>query len=458
MRDTKRRFEMVSLFDHTHMEKHLTDMAARGWLVEKIGHTGWVYRRIEPADLTFAVTYFPDASDFDPAPTEEQETFRDFCAHTGWEFAASSAQMQIFYNRRPDPVPIETDPDLQIDNIHRSMKKTMLIADPVLFLVLLMNLWNSWTRFRDDPVWFLSSSTQLLCTGAFLILLVLMAGELGAYFLWRRRAKRAAEQGLFRPTPNTSLLQRICLTLAVLLLLGTVVLQTGNSGNQRLLLLAMGCTALMFAVILGGKVLMKRLGVSRKTNLIVTICLCLFVPLVFACAPYFVIYRAPEVLDRQESPVSAEAAPLTVEMLLDMDPAELEVTFCYHDSSPLLSRTRFRQEQTYGLEQNWLYYSLAEIRVPALYDRCRQSMLEEMCNQSLYERFGEETPYSAVAIAPEPWGAEAAWQLHYRDDSGLVTVSDTWLLCYPDRIVTLTLSWTPTPEQMAVIGTVFAGK
>ena len=60
--------------------------------------------------------------------------------------------MQIFYNRRPDPVPIETDPDLQIDNIHRSMKKTMLIADPVLFLVLLMNLWNSWTRFRDDPV------------------------------------------------------------------------------------------------------------------------------------------------------------------------------------------------------------------------------------------------------------------------------------------------------------------
>ena len=106
MRDTKRRFEMVSLFDHTHMEKHLTDMAARGWLVEKIGHTGWVYRRIEPADLTFAVTYFPDASDFDPAPTEEQETFRDFCAHTGWEFAASSAQMQIFYNRRPDPVPI----------------------------------------------------------------------------------------------------------------------------------------------------------------------------------------------------------------------------------------------------------------------------------------------------------------------------------------------------------------
>ena len=100
----------------------------------------------------------------------------------------------------------------------------------------------------------------------------------------------------------------------------------------------------------------------------------------------------------------------------------------------------------------------AEIRVPALYDRCRQSMLEEMCDQSLYERFGEETPYSAVAIAPEPWGADAVWQLHYRDDSGLVTASNTWLLCYPDRIVTLTLSWTPTPEQMAVIGTVFAGQ
>ena len=191
--------------------------------------------------------------------------------------------MQIFYNRRPDPVPIETDPDLQIDNIHRSMKKTMLIADPVLFLVLLMNLWNSWTRFRDDPVWFLSSSTQLLCTGAFLILLVLTAGELGAYFLWRRRAKRAAEQGLFRPTPNTSLLQRICLTLAVLLMLGTVVLQTGNSGNQRLLLLAMGCTlmlGLQTFVIIGGVIkLIPLTGVTMPfvsyggTSLVSSLCL-----------------------------------------------------------------------------------------------------------------------------------------------------------------------------------------
>lgn len=457
MRDTKRRFEMVSLFDHTHMEKHLTDMAARGWLVEKIGHAGWVYRRIEPADLTFAVTYFPDASDFDPAPTEEQETFRDFCAHTGWEFAASSAQMQIFYNRRPDPVPIETDPDLQIDNIHRSMKKTMLIADPVLFLVLLMNLWNSWTRFRDDPVWFLSSSTQLLCTGAFLILLVLMAGELGAYFLWRRRAKRAAEQGLFRPTPNTSLLQRICLTLAVLLLLGTVVLQTGNSGNQRLLLLAMGCTALMFAVILGGKVLMKRLGVSRKTNLIVTICLCLFVPLVFACAPYFVIYRAPEVLDRQESPVSAEAAPLTVEMLLDMDPAELEVRYNLQQNSFLVNQTDFSQSQRYGTDKKYLVYTAVKVKASFLYDLCREDVMGQMMNAKYYEFTGEERHEDAVPTDPAPWGADAAWQKYYLDDPA-PRASDTWLLCYPRYIVRLTLSWTPTPEQMAVIGTVFAGQ
>lgn len=65
MKNTKRRIEPLSFFDHTGISGHLEKMAAKGWMIEKIVNTGWVYRRIEPKKIHFAVSYFPKASEFD---------------------------------------------------------------------------------------------------------------------------------------------------------------------------------------------------------------------------------------------------------------------------------------------------------------------------------------------------------------------------------------------------------
>lgn len=83
MKRTKRRIEHLSFFDHTGISSHLEKMAAKGWMIEKVTNTGWVYRRIEPKNIHFAVSYFPKASEFDPEISEEQKMFHDFCAHTG---------------------------------------------------------------------------------------------------------------------------------------------------------------------------------------------------------------------------------------------------------------------------------------------------------------------------------------------------------------------------------------
>lgn len=116
MRDTKRRMEFFSFYDHTGISAHLERMAERGWLLEKIGTLTWHYRRIEPKKLAFSVCYFAKASMYDPRPSAEQNMFYDLCAHTGWTLAAASAQMQVFYNERENPVPIDTDPALEVDS------------------------------------------------------------------------------------------------------------------------------------------------------------------------------------------------------------------------------------------------------------------------------------------------------------------------------------------------------
>ena len=71
---------------------YLEKMARRGWLLEKI-HPCLTFRRIEPENLTYDVTYFSDASVFDPAPTEGQETYIDYCRAAGWELAAVNGPM-----------------------------------------------------------------------------------------------------------------------------------------------------------------------------------------------------------------------------------------------------------------------------------------------------------------------------------------------------------------------------
>ena len=90
MRETKRQMSLYSFYDHTGIEKHLARMAERGWLLCGIGQLFWHYRRIEPKKITFSVCYFPQATIYDPRPSEGQEEFYDLCAHTGWTLVDSS--------------------------------------------------------------------------------------------------------------------------------------------------------------------------------------------------------------------------------------------------------------------------------------------------------------------------------------------------------------------------------
>ena len=123
MSNVKRCFANFSPFDQSTIETKLEEMAARGWMIQKLGNLFWTYERIEPQKLHFAVTYFPDASEFDPKPSEGQLTREEFCAQDGWQLAVRWGAMQIFYTSQENPVPIDTDVVTQVETICRTMKK-----------------------------------------------------------------------------------------------------------------------------------------------------------------------------------------------------------------------------------------------------------------------------------------------------------------------------------------------
>ena len=157
----KRQLFLFSFHDRTRIEKHLEKMAKNGWMLEKVGDFFWHYHRIEPQDLHFSISYFPDATEFDPYPSEKQEILRDFCEHAGWKFVASSAQMEIYCNEAENPVPIETDARTELDVIHKAAKKSVLPTHASLLLISLINIWNNVRSYMDDPLNSLLSNSAL---------------------------------------------------------------------------------------------------------------------------------------------------------------------------------------------------------------------------------------------------------------------------------------------------------
>ncbi len=451
MRETKRQLSLHSFYDHTGIEGHLARMAERGWLLCGIGQLFWHYRRIEPRQITFSVCYFPQATIYDPRPSEKQEEFYDLCAHAGWTLAGESGQLQVFYHQGEDPTPIDTDPALEVEAIHQSAKKTFLLANFLLVGVAVMNLGMLLFRLRDDPVSTLANGSTLLSVLAFAVVLLNCVVELCAYFLWRHRARRAAERGEFLPTRSRVWLQR--LLLAVLLPAGAWwfagMLRDGGGGLAAVSML--GVIGMMAAV-LGVRKLLKGAGVSAKANLRGTLAACVVLSILFTAAiPWFVVRG----LNSRPDP-TPEELPLSVADLLEGDFSGYTRSW-QGVQSPLLGRYA-AYEWPLGPTGRFpdpvhLDYEVIQVKLPALYELCRETKLHER------DDWGGNPEdfwygYAYAPVDPAPWGAEEVYQWLPGDGTDKEADNNQYLLFYPDRVVEISLQWDqpPTPEQMAAVG------
>lgn len=452
--------ELFSFYDRTGLECHLQDMAARGWLLEGIGQFLWTYRRTEPRELTFSVCYFPKASAFDPGPSEEQETFYDFCAHTGWVLAASSAQLQVFYNERKDPLPIETDPVLEVEAIHRSMRRSGLPSQLALMAVALVNGALFLYRCRLDPIGVLASASGLF-TGLCWALMLLMTGtEVISYLLWHRRAVLAAEEGVFLESRSHRKLQLASLA-AVTAGLIWYLLSVAVSGNRMMTAIA----AVMFLVFLPGvflatrgiKELLKRKKVSARVNRTATFAAAFLAAygltavivmgtLYGSSHGWFAGERDTYQYRGSTFTVYDDPLPLTVEDLLDVR-YDGYIRERREERSVLLARLELRQHPRFDAddykEMPALEYTVTLVRFPALYEICKDALLAE------YD--GSDEIWPGLAYVPQdaaPWEAEEV----YRARDPVYGWWDRWLVCYPDRLVELRPDWEITPEQMAIVG------
>ena len=451
MRNTKREFCTYLNFDYRGVEAHLSKMAARGWRLEKIGPWFWTYRRAEPAQVAYAVTYLPSVSQFSPEPSADRENLEELCAAAGWEPVAEWVQMQVFANERPDPVPLETEESVRLEVVHRSMKKNFLPWTMVVLALALVMAGLQVKTLLTDP-YSLLSSTNLFPSFVWELLLVLQAGNLLWYGRWLRRSRRAVAQGGACADAGPGLrrfnlvILWLVLALAALFLVSTL-LTTGAEIGLFVVCYTAGLVLLILLVDRTRRAL-KRRGTARGLNVFLTLLVDVVLAVVLVGVGPMVIvglvssnsgsiYYQGEHWDADPVPL-----PLTVE---DVTGQHYEHVRRYDiGSGSLLIRERSCRETVLdGEDLVILDYDITTLALPGLYD-----LALEHCQTERYSSW----PYRWQETDPAPWGAEAAYQL-FKDTGVFQDTYSLYILCWPDRIVQLNLSdLAPTPDQMAVIG------
>lgn len=462
MKHTKREWmPLYSFLDRKRVTEHLADMASRGWMLDRLGTWSWHYRRTEPKQLRFAVTFFAGAGRFSPAPAAGLDTFQDYCAQAGWHRAASSDQVQVFYSEDPDAVPIDTDPAAELENIRRSIGKPMVHSYIALLLIILLYMAMNFRSLLTDTVNTLSNPASLLSFAGELPLLVLAVASLTLYGRWLRKAKAAAEANLPLPDLRSARgLSILCLVWAGLLMVGALA-SLGDSTGMVLLTIGMLLFfALTWFLANTARKAMQGLRFPRWANLLVTVGIIAAMMIGEFAGLLAFLLRTPSAVWLEDRPpvetytahgmtwsVYADPIPLRVEDLIDIDydgwSTEADVEW-----SPLATHGEYWQDARLGdkgLPE--LRYEIVTVKIPFLYDLCKRDFIQWVERDN--DQLPEEDWDVYQPVDPAPWGAEEVFQ---RYSSG--TPSRQYLLCWEDRMAEIWLFWdeAPTPDQMAVIG------
>lgn len=444
MRTTWRDLIPFSFYDHTGMEKHLEKMAQKGWMLEELTNWGWKYRAIQPQKLHFSVSFDTRASDFEPEPTEEQIMFQEFCRHSGWKLAAASGWMQVFYNEEEDPLPIQTDPELEVRMVGKRARR--MVPAYVIFLVLGFLIGGGWcASLVTKPIQALTTPSGVLLGLCWLCLFLYSTVDLIAYYAWHRRALAAAQRGEFLPTRGCHELLYVALVMIALGLVYWFVVE--RRPGMRLLTggLLLAYVA-MFLAVNGTKQIMKRKKAPATLNRTITICVDVLLAVILVGVVNAMVMKGMQngafsIEKQMEAPLSAsdltgvEEEKYTTTVSTEMTP--------FLDRQVVQCRTGFDQtEKLPGMK-----YILVELHVPWMYDAC----FRELCRDSVVEaaRYtSKEIAYLQYeAIDPSPWGAEEAYQFNLEGE-----FQQTYILCWKDKLVQLEADWDLTAEQMAVAG------
>ena len=196
---------IYTFYDHSSIEHHLESRARSGWRADGIGSTIH-YRRADPAEVKYAVTYFWGSGTWAP-PRRKEQRFMEYCIETGWILVAENKRMKVFCNEDPNAVPLETEPGVQVKNIREACAKGILLSFicGVAGWLVALRCWIPLLLHQNAHQHPIIAYAGLL----FLGLALVMTDYVITYFRWSGRAEENAKNRQFTPTWSHSRFQTV---------------------------------------------------------------------------------------------------------------------------------------------------------------------------------------------------------------------------------------------------------
>lgn len=132
----------LDITNYPSIERHLEDMANKGWLINKIilGSL-FIYKKIEPEELDFSITPYEVETVFTRKTKEELEEFNSVCKSVGWNYATKSYDLHIYFKEKSsEALEIQTDEEEEFRTLEFIGKK-YIKGHYILIPILLFNSW-----------------------------------------------------------------------------------------------------------------------------------------------------------------------------------------------------------------------------------------------------------------------------------------------------------------------------
>lgn len=437
MKDKKRRIELFSFYDHTNIEKHLEKMAAKGWMIEKIGNTFWHYKKIKPQKLSYSIVYFPKKVDEGIIVSEDRQNFIDMCTSVGWNYVINKDQMHIFCSKDENTTPIETDAQIQIECIHKFAKREIIYNYIATILLIIASFAFTGYQIWKEPVDTLTEWNPFwIYLYPFLIPFFLY--NIIEYLLWHKKAKAAAKQGEFCETKRLIKIEALCF---FPIFSFSILLEFIFHLRSQYILYLIGLVVAAVILIYLFRFIQKSYSNSKSRRTINTaIGFFLLAGYVAGAIAVFLALPKPYEKVKIEIPYAYgtethtqtyyvyhdEGAPLNLEEFIQTDKRISKERF---DKNVILVEQETWTQFTDEEDSVTLRYVITDVHFDSLYERCKNELITE---NKIYDF--TETQVKDLS------GYETY------QSSGL----DSFVFCRDGRIVQIDFDWEPTDEQIAI--------
>lgn len=272
---TTKRLMLMNYYYYKEIEQKLEHYAKKGLVLEKMGPYLWTFKKTEPQNLKYAVTYFAEGSVFNPHPTDNQLTYFEYAKAAGWDFVCEYNQMQIFSSSLENPPEFETDEKEKLENIHKCMKKSFVVSQLLMLVIFALNLFLRFNSLKQNPTDFLSSNIDLATLLMFFSIILYLSYTLINYYMWYKKSQKSVAMGgsIIGNFNKTRRYFDIGYLIFLFSLVGYMFSHLITNTAFAIIALSVAQLPLFALVFWGSITLLKRRKISAKANRIISISL-----------------------------------------------------------------------------------------------------------------------------------------------------------------------------------------